>query len=275
MAFVFQETMIDQYWREGYLIFRGILPPNLLADLRRQADKARDLAHRLNGPQTQRIQPIDRYRDDLDLRPFRDYAELDALRETVDRLLGPGRTHAHLDVMGLLVEPVERPWHCGWHRDGVVEVPPEARDAEVEAFMAGIWHDKRFYNQVNCALYADSCTWFVPGSHLRQQDMPGEQQSVGVAWLRNPPEEWTAEEAEQRYFEHCNAMPQAIPVHLGPGDFLIYRNLGWHTGLYLPYQPRATIHDIVSHPDLIEFRVAWRAVKEAAIARMKARETAA
>ena len=275
MAFVFQETMIDQYWREGYLIFRRILPPSLLTDLRRQADKARDLAHRLNGPQTQRLQPLDRYGDDIDLQPFRDYAELDTLKDTVDRLLGPGFTHAHLDVMGILVEPVERPWHCGWHRDGVVEVPAEARDAEVEAFMAGIWHDKRFYNQVNCALYADSCTWFVPGSHLRQRDMPGEHQSAGIAWLRNPPEDWIAEEAEQRYFEHCQAMPSAVPVHLGPGDFLIYRNLGWHTGLYLPYQPRATIHDVISHPDITEFRVEWRAVKEAALDRMKARETAA
>ena len=40
------------------IILRGIVPPSLLTDLRREAEKARDLAHKLNGPQTQRIQPL-------------------------------------------------------------------------------------------------------------------------------------------------------------------------------------------------------------------------
>jgi hypothetical protein len=269
MTFEFREQMIEQYSQQGFMVFRGIIPPALLRDLRHEADKARDLAHRLNGPQTQRIQPLDRYSPDINLQPFRDYAELDILQDAVDRLLGPGYSYAHLDIMGLLVEPVEKPWHCGWHRDGVVEVPEDARDAPVQAFMATIWHDLRFYNQVNCAIYADSCTWFVPGSHLRQQDLPGERQSTGDPLLRNPPEQWSNEEAEQRYFDHCRAMPGAEPVHLGPGDFMIYRNLGWHTGLYLPYQPRATIHDIVRHPDIELFRKAWKQVKEDALTRMR------
>ena len=49
---------IDQYLARGYWIFRGIVPPTLLRDIRRQADVARTLAHELNGPQTQRIQPL-------------------------------------------------------------------------------------------------------------------------------------------------------------------------------------------------------------------------
>ena len=73
-------------------------------------------------------------------------------------------THTgHVDIMGLLVEPLEHPWHIGWHRDGVVEVPPEARDEIVNAKLAEVWYDLRHFNQVNCAIYADSCTWFVPG----------------------------------------------------------------------------------------------------------------
>ncbi len=273
MSFKFEPTMVEQYLEHGYLVFQRIIPPSLLRDLRRQADHARVLAHRLNGPQTQRIQPLDKYAEDLDLTPFQDYAELPALKEAVDQLLGPGYTHAHLDIMGLLVEPAERPWHCGWHRDGVVEVPPEARDETVTSFMADIWHDLRFYNQVNCAIYADSCTWFVPGSHKRQDDLPGEVQSTGIAGLRNPDGQLADEEVEQDLFEHCRDMPGAVPVHLGPGDFMIYRNLGWHTGLYLPYQPRATIHDVVSHPDIHEFREVWRRVKSDAIGRVKKSES--
>ena len=98
MRFQFEDWMIHQYHQQGFLIFRGIVPPSLLSDLRREADRARDLAHRLNGPQTQHIQPFDRYGDEIDLQPFREYAELEALRLAVERLLGPGYTHAHLDI---------------------------------------------------------------------------------------------------------------------------------------------------------------------------------
>jgi hypothetical protein len=255
--------MIDAYLTRGYHIFRGIIPPTLLSDLRRQADLARDLAHELNGPQTQRIQPLDQYGDHLDLQPFRDYAELPALKEDVEQLLGPGYTHAQLDIMGLLVEPSHAPWHCGWHRDGVVEVPTDARNEEVHAALDEIWHDLRVFNQVNCALYADACTWFVPGSHLRAFDLPGEQQSVGDPDGRNR-EFDSMEAAERFYLEHCQQMPGAVPVQLYAGDFMVYRNLGWHTGLYLPYQPRATIHDIVSHEDRDQVTARWRKAQQAA-----------
>ena len=226
--------MIDEYLANGYQIFRNIIPPSLLADLRCQADIARDLAHQLNGRQTQRIQPLDQYGDRIDLQPFRDYVELPVLKDAVEALLGPGYTHGHLHVMGLLVEPLDHPWHCGWHRDGVVEVPIAGRDQEVRDSVNEVWHDLRIFNQVNCALYADSCTWFVPGSHLRSFDLPGAQ-----------------------------------PMHLNAGDFMIYRSHGWHTGLYLPYQPRATIHDIVSHPDREQVTARWRTAQQKARAALE------
>ncbi|MGB1716725.1 MAG: hypothetical protein ACPHSD_02655 [Candidatus Latescibacterota bacterium] len=261
---------IDQYLARGYWIFRGIVPPTLLRDLRRQADVARALAHELNGPQTQRIQPLDQYGDDIDLQPFRDYVELSALRDAIEGLLGPGYTHAHLHIMGLLVEPAEHPWHCGWHRDGVVEVPPEARTPELAAEMNEFWHDLRVFNQVNCALYADSCTWFVPGSHLRSFDVSGEVQSAGVEAMQTPPAGLSDVEAERFYLQHCLDMPGAIPIHLNAGDFLLYRNLAWHTGLYLPYQPRATIHDIVSHPQGGDVTARWREAQKRARANWEA-----
>ena len=62
MAFQFHNAMVDTYLSQGYLILQGILPPSLLTDLRREAEKARDLAHKLNGPQTQRIQPLSNLR---------------------------------------------------------------------------------------------------------------------------------------------------------------------------------------------------------------------
>ena len=261
--------MIDEYLANGYQIFRNIIPPSLLADLRCQADIARDLAHQLNGRQTQRIQPLDQYGDRIDLQPFRDYVELPALKDAVEALLGPGYTHGHLHVMGLLVEPLDHPWHCGWHRDGVVEVPIAGRDQEVRDAVDEVWHDLRIFNQVNCALYADSCTWFVAGSHLRSFDLPGEQQTTDDATLRNLPEEYSTVDAERFYLEHCQQMPGAQPMHLNAGDFMIYRSHGWHTGLYLPYQPRATIHDIVSHPDREQVTARWRTAQQKARAALE------
>ena len=41
--FNFKDSMVNEYLSEGYLIFRGIVPPSLLSDLRREAEKARDL----------------------------------------------------------------------------------------------------------------------------------------------------------------------------------------------------------------------------------------
>jgi hypothetical protein len=270
MGYVFNESMVDEYLSRGYMVFRGIVPPALLTDLRAQADIARQMAHRLNGPQAQRIQPLDKYGDDIDLRPFQDYVELDALCRAVEDLLGPGYTHGHLDIMGLLVEPQRHPWHCGWHRDGVVEVPPEARDERFNQVLGEIWHDLRFFNQVNCALYADGCTWVVPGSHLRSFDLPGECQSVGREEMVKPPQGMSNAEAERYYLDHCLAMPGAVQVHLGPGDFMVYRNLAWHTGLYIPYQPRATIHDIVSHEARSDWSTRWTAAKKEAVARYEA-----
>ena len=263
---------INQYLAQGYLVFRGIIPPALLRDLRHQADIARDLGHEVNGPQAQRIQPLDRYGDRIDLQPFRDYVELEALRSAIDALLGPGYTHAHLDIMGLLIEPLEHPWHCGWHRDGVVEVPPEGRTAAVREAMDELWHDLRTFNQVNCALYADSCTWFVPGSHLRSFDLPGEVQMAGDPAMLKAPGELSAAEAERFYLAHCQDMPGAIQVHLNAGDFMLYRNQGWHTGLYLPYQPRATIHDIVSHPDRGAVTARWRTAQREAREKLAAKD---
>ena len=86
MAFQFQNSMVNDYLSQGYLIFRGIVPPSLLTDLRREAEKARDLAHKLNGPQTQRIQPLSNYGDELDLTPFYDYTELPELRDAIEKI---------------------------------------------------------------------------------------------------------------------------------------------------------------------------------------------
>ena len=144
---------------------------------------------------------------------------MSALRDAIEKLLGANYTHGHVDIMGLLVEPVEHPWQIGWHRDGVVEVPPEARDEIVKAKLAEVWYDLRHFNQVNCAIYADSCTWFVPGSHLRQWDMPGEEQSTGDPRLRKPVEGESNAEGGTILFRTLSAVSWSRSGASGAGRF--------------------------------------------------------
>jgi hypothetical protein len=78
-------------------------------------------------------------------------------------------------------------------------------------------------------------------------------------------------EAERFYLDHCQQFPGAVQMHLGPGDFMVYRNLGWHNGNYVTYQPRATIHDIVRY-ELGSNWSGWQQTKQEAVQRLKARQ---
>ena len=171
MAYEFKDDHLASYYREGFAIFRGIIPASLIADLRREADKGRDIAHR--GAISQRIQPITRHAE-LSLAPFKVYCELPALRDALDRLfentpLGSLKLTFGPEDMGVLYEPArEGAWCTHWHRDWRDNVRG-LRLAEWDRHML----DVRFFNQVNAPLYDDSCTWLVPGSHLRR-DTPAE-----------------------------------------------------------------------------------------------------
>src|SRR2546421_4906510 len=87
MSFQFRDSMIHDYRTQGYVVFRQILPPSLIRDLRRATARAQELARERSGPQAQRLQPIGNY--DIDLKPFRDYAQLPELVGAISRVLTP------------------------------------------------------------------------------------------------------------------------------------------------------------------------------------------
>src|SRR5436190_1082232 len=160
MPFQFSDQHIEEYHTYGYTVFRSILPPPLLTDLRRVTDRAREMAREKHGPQAQRLQPV--FAHDLDPGPFEAFGELPPLRDAVARLLSPRHTFATRYMLGVLIEPAERPWCTKWHRDWRDNMP----GLDVAAWEA-VFQDQNYFNQVNCALYQDSSTWVVPGSHLR------------------------------------------------------------------------------------------------------------
>src|SRR5687767_1815515 len=115
MAYQFSDMHIDEYHRHGFTVFRGILPPSLIGDLRRITDQARAMAREKRGPQVQRLQPVSAY--ELDPQPFEEFRDLPALREAVDRVLSPRHSFGTREYLGVLFEPAELPYCTAWHRD--------------------------------------------------------------------------------------------------------------------------------------------------------------
>ncbi|HCQ02254.1 MAG TPA: hypothetical protein DIT99_16875 [Candidatus Latescibacteria bacterium] len=246
MPFTFSDSHIETYHTLGYTVFRQILPPSLINDLRRVCDKAVEIAREKSGSQVQRLQPVAKY--DLDQQPFIDYADLPELVDAIARVLTPRHRHGDRETFGVLLEPKDHPWCTHWHRDW--------RD-NISGLPIARWEDRltdiNLFNQINCALYEDHCTWVVPGSHLRR-DLPREAERFPERPIPGPDLEGKSNpEREQLCLAYCESMPGAVQLHLNAGDFALYRNTFWHIGNYVPYSKRATIHDGAMTP---EFR-AW------------------
>jgi hypothetical protein len=242
MTFTFSDQHIDEYRTLGYTVFHQILPPTLIADLRRSADQARAIARLEHSPQAQRLQPVSKY--EIDQQPFIDYAELAPLKDAIHRLLSPQHNHGNRDVFGILLEPANEPYCTQWHRDWRDNAPNLDLDKWDEHFL-----DDRYFNQINCALYGDSCTWVVPGSHLRR-DLQREIERLP----ERPIAGLSSIERECACLDYVRSMPGAVQLHLEAGDFCLYRNTLWHLGNYVPYRQRATLHDSVDTPEF----AAWR-----------------
>lgn len=259
MAFTWSEQHIEQYHLNGFTVFPGILPPSLIADLRRVTDRARELAREASGDQAQRLQPLSKY-EQLDQQPLKDYSELPALAEAVTRTLGPGFRHSNLDVMGVLLEPAQRPWCTQWHRDWRDNMP----GLDLERWETD-FRDPLLFNQVNCALYDDGSTWAVPGSHLRH-DLPREIARFPDRPIERPDvSALNPVEAERVCRDYVVSMPGAQQLRLAAGDYALYRNSLWHIGNYVPYAKRATLHDSADTPTF----AAWRDEQIAAAAKRR------
>jgi ectoine hydroxylase-related dioxygenase (phytanoyl-CoA dioxygenase family) len=251
MALRLTDEHVHQYYVQGYIVLKRIVPASLVGDLRRQVDKGRDIARR-KDPNAQRIQPVKSH-PELDLRPFRDFATLPGIVDAVKQLIGP---EAWIDApesghIGVLLEPAERPWATSWHRDFGVN----QRRVELEAFRK-MQSDRQYFHQINCALFAEDCTWYVPGSHHRD-DLPEETRlGTQFPWqIGMDQKDLSTEELERFCLDYVESMPRAIRLVLDAGDFALYRNHGWHLGNYVPYKRRATLHDNVWTPR-------WRASYE-------------
>jgi hypothetical protein len=248
MGFKPSDQHLEEYASLGYTVFRGILPPSLIADLRQATEAGREQARERQGGQTQRFQPIAKF--ELDERPFEAYRDLPELGEAVRFVLGKTATFGDLNQLGVLLEPAEHSYCTYWHRDW--------RDNAAYLDYARwreIFADRRYFNQSNCALYEDHSLWVVPGSHLRPDDLERERALFPTRPVPAPNFADLDEAVRERTaLEYVTSMPGATQVHLHAGDYALYRNTLWHLGNYVPYARRATLHDFVDTPEFIQFR---------------------
>jgi ectoine hydroxylase-related dioxygenase (phytanoyl-CoA dioxygenase family) len=256
MAFKFCDSMIHQYRTEGYVIFRQVLPVSLVRDLRKATATAQTQARAARGAQAQRLQPIHKF--EIDLKPFEDYATHGPLVDALAKVLTP----RHLlkkeswGHTGLLLEPAELPWCTAWHRD----IRETSGVPDVEEFRR-ITKDPLWFNQINCPLYEDNCTWYVPGSYLRDFDLEGETAAAGAKAFEEG-DDWVTR--ERKCVEYCRGMPRAVRASMDAGDFMLYHPNGWHLGSYLPDRKRVTIHDYAPSAELVEWYGRWGAAMAAA-----------
>src|SRR5690349_19724726 len=157
MSFKYSERHRADYFHHGYTIFRGILPSSLVGDLRRMAEPAKVIAREKYGPNAQRLQPLAGH--GLDLKAYQDYTELPVLVDAIHKVLSPQHNLIGTKRGAILFEPAEIPTFTGWHRD-ITEHSPGVDPEEFKR----ITMDATFFTQINCALYTDVSTWYVPGS---------------------------------------------------------------------------------------------------------------
>jgi hypothetical protein len=232
MSFGFSEQHREEYYRDGFTVLRGLIPATLVRDLRQESDTGRELVRRERGPQVQRIQPVFAYKD-LNAQCFSDFLDLPALHATVEGILGKDYQPSASPGMGILLEPAESAWCTEWHRDWA-NLPYVDRQQYRRSR-----DNVRMFNQFNAALYDDHALWIVPGSHNRE-DTPAEQ-ALGAAPGNGSDQ--SPVELELACLSYVRSMPGALQVVLCAGDVAFYRNSSWHTGNYVPYVKRATLHD--------------------------------
>jgi hypothetical protein len=236
------EQDIEHYRVSGWIVLHRIIPPTLIHDLRREADIARDVARRTD-PNAQRLQPIAQH-PELNPRRFQDLCELPELVSAMKQLVAPDAWITGPSRMGILLEPSERPWATQWHRDyGPFQVRVDKDE------FRKLQNDPRYFHQINCPLYAESCTWYVPGSHLRNDTPQEVHLTRDFPWqIGSDQTGKSVEELEHYCAAYVRSMPGAIQFSLDAGDLALYRNHGYHVGNYVPYQRRATLHDNVWTP---------------------------
>lgn len=234
--FQFSEQHVEEFHAQGFTVFRGIVPPKLIDELRIECDKAAAVVRERDGANAQRFQPVAAF--PVNQKPFEEFQNLPQIHDAISRIFDFPFEMSGLDLLGVLLEPANDPYCTQWHRDWRDNI----QAIDLDAWQAQ-YQNPQLFNQVNCALYEDSCTWVVPGSHLRE-DTDAEVARFPTRPIPGPALDCLSPaERESVCLHYCQSLPGAQRLLLDAGDYCLYRNTLWHLGNYIPYRKRATLHD--------------------------------
>jgi hypothetical protein len=213
--------------RDGYVIVRGVVPPEELEDTRRIFESLVDRQRRVwardrgegdptGGAWETSAQPR--------LASFDQLVESGDEAVTVELLMGRPLEVSRL-IMGAPVAPTQFMLMCNpirdhgpaaWHRD----IHP-IDQAPVVGLQQDLLANGPGYLQWNLALHDDDVLWVVPGSHARPN---------------------TDAENQHLTEDSRRPLPEALQVELGAGDAVVYTNLILHWGSDYSTKRRRTVH---------------------------------
>jgi hypothetical protein len=208
-----------RFMEQGYLIIRGLIPPDQLSLLRRDYERA---VERFQVAQPDQWSSSAQPRLLVEQPGIIDEANAGAAQLWFDdRLLEiAGRMLALPDPaiteMLMSCSPMKDHGPSTWHRD----IHPHDM-APLQLLQDDLRENGPRYVQWNIPLYDDNVLWVVPGSHLRRN---------------------TAAENHQLTLNACVPLPGSIPVDLRAGDGVIYNNYILHWGSNYSAKLRRTIH---------------------------------
>jgi hypothetical protein len=208
-----------RFMEQGFLVLRGLIPPDRLEHLRRDYEVA---VERDRAAEPEKWDDSGQPRVQVELPGRVDAvnpgaAQIwcdDLLMDVATRLLAvpdPGNTQ-----MMLMCSPRRDHGPANWHRD----VHPHDM-APLRLLQDDLRENGPRYVQWNIPLYDDSVLWVVPGSHLRRNTEAENQQLARDAFL---------------------PLPGAMQVDLRAGDAVVYINYILHWGSNYSAKLRRTIH---------------------------------
>lgn len=219
--------------RDGYVVIRNLLTPNLLLALQAtckyltSSARAGQWPHVRTVPKQYPPWPPFRAGDNIwgiqhllhpDMKDRDVFAEVyfsDAVLDVVKELVGLSPTSAHddddrlvMELFNLLVSPAQnQDFELCWHRD---DVRPDVDAAEERRLLAEKSPGNRqLHAQYNIALFEDASLVVVPGSHARVRT-----------------------EGEKGADPFAAELPGQLVVELEPGDAVFYNSNILHRGIY-------------------------------------------
>ena len=258
MAFSFSEDYYHQYARDGFVVFGDIVPPSLISDLRTTLAPVEDFIrenprtdHRAKSakkdvkPDMRRYGPVSDYAHLMpSFESVQNFCELPALMDAVKKITTADSHFGTPDTLEVLRSPVRSVYSTPWHRD-FLRTPGKGDPTYQEVFDL-IDEQPGFFHQFNCPLYRERSLWYVPASFSRPDTTDEQAFDWGAPGHKRARSNGTSAsfvDREKASLAYARSMPGAVELSLEPGDFVLYRNTGWHMGRCLPYQQRLTFHN--------------------------------